>query len=265
MREPPSTKSSPRSLRISVRSRDLPGFRALTCELDQYRAQLETQGLLPEGTALTLHLEFDRQEIQDFSCPARVDWAREVPGERDFRIGVSFLPEDDAKRATLARMATVLRTRSESDLDSLLEEAKRLCPERARIFLERRTKERVGPKKAKQAPALGALIPLEICIDRYQWEGLERVLRLFFSDAGGVRHSLCFPHCRLLTDYGCVLRPGVTGLYCTPFSETIGRLADPAPRGGWKHYRFLMADRQPILELVSAPCCPGPAASTASC
>ena len=180
-------------------------------------------------------------------------------------MGVTFLPEDDAKRATLARMATVLRARSESDLDSLLEESKRLCPERTRTFLNRRKETKVEPKKAGEAPALGALIPLEICIEVYQWEGLERVLRLSFSDAGGGRHSLWFPHCRLLTDYGCVLRPGVTGLYCTPFSETIERLTDPAPRGGWKHYRFLMADRQPILELVSAPCCPGPVAPSARC
>lgn len=251
-----SKRRSPRhNLRFSVRSRDLPGFRAITCDLSQCGTQLETSGLLVEGAELVLDLEFDREELQDFSCPARVVWASEVPGDRDFRAGLVFLPEDDAKRSALARMATVLQVRSESDLEELLEEAKRLDPERARTFTRVRQQTSSGRKVRRVLPALGVLIPLQICIDGYQWDGGTRVLTVTFSDAQGV-HRLQFPYCRILTDYGCVLNPGVTGLYSTPFSDAIKKLPNPSPPGGWKHYRFLMADRQPILELVSAPCRP---------
>lgn len=250
----PSKRKAPRhSLRFGVRSRDLPDFRAITCDLSQSGAQLETIARLTEGAELVLDFEFDREEIGDFSCPARVVWTSEVEGDCDFRAGVLFLPEDDTKKSTLARMATVFQARSESDLEALLEEAKRLDPERAQTFARVRAQSSKKRHASRVLPSLGVLIPLRVEISGYEWHRAEQILVVRFCD-GDSEHQLYFPNCRLLTDYGCALVPTVTALYCTPFSETIKKLSKPTPPGGWKQYRFLSADRQPLLELVSGPC-----------
>ena len=49
MKEHLSPESLSRSLRISMRSRDLPGFRALTCGLDQYQASSRRRVFCPRA------------------------------------------------------------------------------------------------------------------------------------------------------------------------------------------------------------------------
>lgn len=246
------------SMRFAVRSRGLPGFRAITADLSQTGAQLETEGPMQEGAELILEMEFDREDIRDFDCPAQVVWSIQDEHGRHYRTGVVFQPADDAQRTALARMATVLQARSESDLETLLDEAKMLDPERAETFTRVRAQASAqGSQPAGKRgvlPFLGIFIPIRMAIEGYQWERRTGLLTLLFVDAGGQEHRLYYPGCRLLTDYGCAARPVVEGLFCTPHSDVIKRLPKPPTDAGWKHYRFLMADRQPVLELVSAPC-----------
>ena len=249
-------------MKFRVRSRDLPAYRAITFDLSQTGVQLETEAALVAGAELDLDLEFDREDISNFGCRARVVWSRPDLHRRSrFRSGLAFLPEDDQQRTALARMATVLQTRSDADLETLLEEAKRLDPERAETFARVRAslveQEKSHPERSRttrrELPMLGVFIPLRVAIEGYSWSRQSQMLEVQFVD-GAENHSLYFPHSRLLTDYGCSERPTVSGLFCTPHSEGIKSLAKPEPKVGWKHYRFLMPDRQPILELISWPC-----------
>lgn len=253
----PSKREQPRqNTRFRVLSRGLPNYRALSLDYSQGGIQLETDGAMEVGQELVLDMEFDREDLADFSCPARVIWSA-PDEERDdrFRTGLAFLPVDDTQRTALARTATVLQARSESDLETLLEEAKKIDPERAETFARIRSQSR--PPSASQPrrvlPLLGVYIPLRIVIDSYEWNRKNGLLTIRFLDQQSAHH-LYFPSCRLLTDYGCALQPTVTALFCTPHSETIKRLPKPAGDEGWKHYRFLQGDRQPVLELVSSPC-----------
>lgn len=248
------------SMRFRVRSRDLPGFQAITLDLSQSGVQLETEGTLAPGAELDLNIEFDREDLGDFVCPAKVVWCRPEHRSRSFRAGLVFLPADDGLRTTLARTATVLQAHSDSDIEALLEQAKLIDPERAETFARVRAQAKPGtpaptsPSAAKRVlPLLGIYIPLRIMVEGYQWDRRTGLLTVAFSDATQ-EHSLFFPGCRLLTDYGCADRPTVAGLYSTPHSEIIKKQPSPAPPLGWKHYRFMLASRQPILEIVSAPC-----------
>ncbi len=249
-------------MKFRVRSRDLPAYRAMTFDLSQTGVQLETEGALQPGAELELDLEFDREDVQDFSCHARVIWSRPDLHRRSrFRNGLAFLPADDQQRTALARMATVLQTRSDSDLETLLDEAKRLDPERAETFARVRShlieQDKAHPERPRsgrrELPMLGVFIPLRVAIEGYSWNRQTQMLEIQFVD-DAESHSLYFPHSRLLTDYGCSTRPTVAGLFCTPHSDAIKNLAKPSPKVGWKHYRFLLPDRQPILELISWPC-----------
>lgn len=242
--------------RFRVLSRELPGYRGVSLDFSQSGIQLETEGPLQVGQEMVLDMEFDREHLADFSCPARVVWCAPDRG-RDtwFRTGLAFAPTDEAQRTALARTATVLQARSEADLETLLDEAKKLDPERAETFTRVWTqgKPATGSAPRRVLPLLGVYIPLRIVIDGYDWNREPGFLTVRFLDQRQ-KHHLHFPNCRLLTDYGCANQPTVTALFCTPHSEIIKRLPKPTEGEGWKHYRFLQGDRQPVLELVSSPC-----------
>ncbi len=230
----------------------------MTLDMSQTGLQLETDAPMEIGQELDLDLEFDSEDLRNFSVGARVVWSSpDDSGRSDrFRTGLVFVPGSDEERTSLARTATVLQARSEADLETLLEEAKRIDPERAETFERVRAQSKPVPGKPKPKrvlPLLGVYIPLQIVMDAYHWDRQAQLLVVKFFDGSG-EHRLYFPYCRLLTDYGCATQATVHGLFCTPHSDVIKRLPQPAPPGGWKHYRFLQADRQPLLELVSAPC-----------
>lgn len=248
-----------RNARFRVRSRGLPGYQALTIDFSQEGVQLETSGELKVGEQLLLELEFDREDLRNFSCPAKVVWSEPQANLRDnrFRAGLVFAPIVNEQRVVLARTATVLQAHSEADLDTLLEEAKMIDPERAATFARVRSESSEPaplPTSSKRVlPLLGVYIPLRIILDSYHWDRKSQVLCVSFLDVRQ-EHRLYFPSCRVLTDYGCAHSPTVSGLFCSPHSEAIKRLASSAPGVHLKHYRFLKADRGPVLELVSAPC-----------
>ena len=260
-----SKRAQPRqNTRFRVLSRGLPNYRAVSLDFSQSGIQLETEAAMTSGQELVLDMEFDREDLSDFSCPARVVWSAPDRG-RDtyFRTGLAFSPGTDTQRTALARTATVLQARSEADLETLLEESKKIDPERAETFARVRAQTGAGAGKKRNLPLLGVYIPLRIVLDGYQWDRKSQLLVVRFADQipGGKavacgQHELYFPNCRLLTDYGCANQPTVTALFCTPHSETIKRLPKPSGPEGWKHYRFLQGDRQPVLELVSHPCTP---------
>lgn len=137
---------------VRVMSRQLPGFRAITLDVSSSGLQLETQGLLEKGLVLELKLEFDREELPDFTVPAEVMWAKR-DGERrsHFLAGLRFQPQTDQERLNLARMAAVIETRSEADLADLLAEANKLDPTRAAVV-----------SRTQMEPAQGGQIPAHI-------------------------------------------------------------------------------------------------------
>ncbi len=136
---------------VRVMSRQLPGFRAITLDVSSSGMQLETQGLLEKGQLLELNLEFDREELPDFTIPAEVMWAKR-DGERrsHFLAGLRFQPGTDVERLNLARMSAVIETRSEADLGDLLAEANKLDPTRAAVV----------SRTHMEAPPAGAQVQL---------------------------------------------------------------------------------------------------------
>lgn len=246
--------------RFRVRSRDLPGYQALTEDYSRTGVQLETENELTLSSRLRLEFDFDREDLENFSCLAQVVWTSPAPDGRHFRSGLTFLPQSEQEQILLARTATVLQARSAQDLEALLEEAKKLDPERAQTFARVRQQKDLAVATPGQAtsgkrvlPLLGVYIPIHLQLESYHWQRSDGMLLIDFTNEGHP-YRLYFPECRLLTDYGCSQRIPVVALFCTPHSEAIKQLPKPSPAKGWKHYRFLSADGQPILELISTPC-----------
>lgn len=247
-------RSQPRAgTQFRVLSRHLPGHGATSLDFSQTGVQLETEHQLEVGAELVLDLEFDRSDLRDFSCLAKVVWSKPDRARGRFRTGLAFLPSNTAQRIALARTSTVLQARSESDLETLLGEARALDAERAETFARVHAQPR-HPSARRVLPHLGVVIPLRILLDGYQWDRKSGLLVVGFLDSHQAEHRLYFPHCQILTDYGCAAGPTVAALFCTPHSDMIKKMPRRGAGEGWKHYRFLQADRQPVLELVSGPC-----------
>lgn len=258
-----------------VLSRELPGYRGVTLDLSSSGVQLETSALLEVGSQPELKFEFDRGELESFTCRARVVWSRQDGNnERKFRSGLTFVPATDDERRQLARMATVLQTRSETDLKTLLDQALRIDPELERSYanisnvqtfhFEDAPEQQppvaspASPGPAVRAsvpgalPNLGVYMPMSVMLEGYTWNRQSRVLHLGIREGDQV-HSLFFPSCHLFQ----VLEPAadrmIAGLYSTLSSPAVRKIeADPAAPPH-KHYRFVAEDGSGLIDIISAP------------
>lgn len=238
-----------------VMSRDLPDFSALTTDLSRTGVQLETSGPLEVGLHLVLSLEFDKEELADFSCPATVVWSKQDGVSRRFRAGLTFEPQTDDERRNLYLMATVLQARTETDLTVLLEEAKRVDPERAETYARVSNKNPDESSAALRAIANhpGVYIPLSVVIEAYNWNRRKRTLTLAFLDGAEI-HKLYFPSCQMLTDYNCAAEVMVTGMFTTFTSAAMRQLQmNLQEEEVIKHYRFVAEGGMPVLDLISGP------------
>lgn len=263
-----------------VLSRDLPGYRGVTLDLSSSGVQLETNALLDVGSEPELKFEFDRGELESFTCRARVVWSkRDGNNERKFRSGLTFVPATDDERRQLSRMATVLQTRSETDLKTLLDQALRIDPELERSYANisnvqqfhfddspapapaRPTTEEppsapslaLNPSTVGEArPNLGLFMTLSVMLEGYTWNRQGRVLHLGIREGEQV-HSLYFPSCQLFQ----VLEPAadkrIAGLYSTFSSPAVRKIEAEQSTTSHKHYRFVAEDGTALIDIISAP------------
>ncbi len=242
---------------LRVRSRQLPGFQAITLDLSRSGCQLETEKPLKVGSTLELDFEFDQEELPNFRCQALVVSAEADPDRRNrATAGLTFLPRTPQEQTDLARMATVIGARSQADLEDLLEEAKRLDPERSDIF--QRVGRHARPSDQDQQPeqAVGVFIPLRVVVEEYQFFRIGRCLILTFTELGH-RYQLKFPQCQRVLDHGCLGGEEAIGLFVTTCSQWLREVQQHHP-GPWKHYRLVAEHHRPLLEILSAPCEPDP-------
>jgi hypothetical protein len=273
---------------VRVKSRQLPGYRALTLDISGSGLQIETEGLLEKGKILELEMEFDRPELPDFTCPAQVMWAKTDDSRRQHLAGLAFQPETHEQKLNLARMGTVLETRSESDIKDLLQEANRLDATREAFFAQKENlpthplpvaqpaqpqpqapvmqspapvpfqvpaQPQAAPPPQPSAPPShpGVLIPLDIRINGYLWDRAHGHLILKYWE-GEQSHELVFPNCQDCHDCGCGANQKTVGFLATVQSERVRQLQAQRGNSPWRHYRFIGPGHEAVLEIISLPC-----------
>lgn len=244
---------------VRVKSRQLPGFRALTLDISGSGLQLETEGPLEKGKTLLLELEFDRDELPDFHCPAEVMWSKGDDTRRQYSAGLAFRPVDNETKLNLARMGAVLETRSEADIKVLLAEANKLDATREAFFSQKnadnvRTPE-APPTPVPQTPDVhpGVLIPVDVRINAYHWDRNTGFLAVHYTEAQQ-NHELLFPDCQACYDHQCSANQTTLGLQVSAKSARVEELQARRGKVPWKHYQFLGSNDEPILEIISRGC-----------
>jgi PilZ domain len=273
---------------LRVLSRDLPGYRGVTLDLSRSGVQLETSGLLEVGSEPELTFEFDRGELETFACRAKVVWSRQQgDNKRKIHSGLTFVPQTDDEIRQISRMATVLQTRSETDLKTLLDQARRIDPELERSYHNISTNQPFRPAPAgspveiastppppppvpnapppppppsrpsvaQRPPHLGVFIPLRVALEGYTWNRSTRTLHVGLREGQQV-HNLFFPDCQLFQ----VLEPAadrvIGGLYSTLTSPATRKLQLAGAPSSYKHYRFVADDGKGLIDIISCPCKP---------
>lgn len=256
---------------LRVLSRELPGYRGVTLDLSRSGVQLETSGLLEIGSTPLLNFEFDRGELENFECRAKVVWSKQEENSRSkFRSGLNFLPDTDDQRRQIAKMSTVLQARSETDLNTLLDQALRIDPELERSYATISQQQRsqmapeepsapgavAGPSSAKEKrPHPGVYIPLNVVLEGYTWNRACRTLHLGLRE-GELLHSLFFPHCQLFQVLEPAVDEKIVGLYSTKTSPVTRKLELSETAIEYKHYRFVASGGKGLIDIVSDACRP---------
>ncbi|MBI3925624.1 MAG: PilZ domain-containing protein [Armatimonadetes bacterium] len=74
---------------LRVMSRELPGFRAISVDINHLGVQITAEGPADVGTILPLTLELGSSEEAVILCQARVKWCSEV-SRRSYKLGLEF-------------------------------------------------------------------------------------------------------------------------------------------------------------------------------
>ena len=279
---------------VRVKSRQLPGYRALTLDISGSGLQIETEGLLEKGKILDLEMEFDRPELPDFTCPAQVMWAKTDDSRRQHLAGLAFQPETHEQKLNLARMGTVLETRSETDIKDLLQEANRLDATREAFFAQKENLPThpvpaASPSMPQAAPAQSPA-PAQFQVTApspppLQFQAPPQASQQFQAPPshpgvlipldiringyvwdrthghlivkyweGEQSHELIFPNCQDFHDCGCGVNQSTVGFLATVQSERVRQLQAQRGNFPWRHYRFIGPGHEAVLEIISLPC-----------
>lgn len=245
----PALRRAPRyAVGVRVRSRRLPGYRAITVDLSRSGLQLETDGPVQTGEMLDLTLEFDRQGLPELNCDARVVWCRQLPKSDRCRVGLEFAPRSAAARQSLDRVADFFEGRAQAGVEKLLDEAKRHDDHPAHPAAAVAEPEPEAPVRRD-----GFNIPLEAVVQGVWWDLAGRRLLLILQGQDGGLHQLEFPNCKTVRDHCTVLNPMSRFLRSSARSEWLTATLETHP-GHWRHYQLLDPRGKPILELISGPC-----------
>lgn len=101
---------------IRCLSQQLPGFRAVTTDLSLHGAQLQTEGLLEEGSVLDITFELELSDLPKLTLRAVTVWSVAEENRRSaFRSGVEFTEQHPQTQALWDRAyAQLLRMQSGS-------------------------------------------------------------------------------------------------------------------------------------------------------
>lgn len=246
------------STNVRVRSRDLPGFRAMAVDLSHTGVQLEVEAPVELDKTLQLHMDLDGFRYAQVVCPARTVWCRPCKETGKMRAGLQFLPPSPTVDKQLRELAEFLEARSESQLEELLDQAKMLTPDVA-LPAPRLAKAAApvteAPDERRQAPRTLTL-PLNARLDGYARNLNAGSLFVNLAGSDGVLQTLEFPDCRLVHDHLSASIPDVRGLGSSQDSELLLGMKPRLGEGNWKHYQLLGPSQEVVLEIISRQCRP---------
>lgn len=236
------------TLRLTLKSGDLPGFRAVTQDLSLGGFKTELEGELVVGDQFEVALEFDH--LPGFSLPllARVCWVENRGGGR-FVTGFSF-PEQGRYGENFKWLNDWFVNRGDTEVKTLFKKNAKTTPPPSLPKIE----EAEVPAEGGLDKNLNIRIPFKGFLRGWAWEQGEDVVVIVLEDDEGNDHWLEFPGCRGMHARCRDRKIRLQGVTLVANSGLIEEYSRTVTMESLYHFSFLDDYARVCLDLVAAGC-----------
>lgn len=233
--------------RLTLKSGDLPGYRAVTQDLSTGGFRSELEGELMVGDQILVTFEFDNPHGFSLDLMAEIRWVTEKGGGR-FLTGFSF-PEQGEYTENYTWLCQWFESRDDVEVRKLFSP----------------TNQKIEPPKPKAedepAEELGELardlsirIPFKGFLRGWAWEQGDDMVVIVLEDDDGVDHWVEFPGCRGLHARCRDRKIRLQGVALVADSPLIKEYSRSVTFESLYHFQFLDDYARTILDVVASAC-----------
>lgn len=237
-------------VRLTLKSGDLPGFRAVTEDLSAggFRALLE--GELVEGDVIEISFEFDEHPGFGLELSARVEWVQGKGGGR-YSTGFSFVREERTEEG-YQWLLQWLDSRGETEVRTLFKSISKTQPRPSVAKVEEPALDEAAREPLSRD--LSVRIPFRGFLRGWAWEQGDDMVVVVLEDDDGVDHWLEFPGCRGLHARCRDRKIRLQGVKLVSNSPLIEEYSRSVSWESLYHFQFLDDFARVCLDIVATDC-----------
>lgn len=239
------------SIRLTMKSGDLPGFRAVTEDLSLGGFKTMLEGELVEGDVIEVSLEFEQHHGFQLDLVARVQWVKAKGGGR-FLTGFSF-PREGQNADNYAWFCNWLENREDVEVRTLFKSLGK--PSAAPLPPPSKPEPEPEPEPQEVLPSdLSVRIPFKGFLRGWAWEQGDDVVVVVLEDDEGVDHWLEFPGCRGLHARCRDRKIRLQGVKLVANSDLIKEYTRSVTLESLHHFQFLDDFARVCLDVFAVGC-----------
>jgi PilZ domain len=232
--------------RLTLKSGDLPGYRAVTHDLSIGGFKTELEGELACGDVIVVAFEFDNPVGLSLDLRAKVQWVDAKGGGR-FATGFSF-SEQGPLQANYDWLCEWFENRGDGEVKQLFRSVK--------VHKEPppKPKEEPTPEPEPLDKDLSIRIPFKGFLRGWAWEEGDDMVVIVLEDDDGTDHWLEFPGCRGLHARCRDRKIRFQGVRLVADSPLIQEYSRSVTFENLYHFEFLDDYARVCLDIVAAGC-----------
>lgn len=238
------------AVRLTLKSGDLPGFRAITEDLGLGGFKTTLEGELMIGDIIEVTFEFDEHPGFGLDLITRVQWVKDKGGGR-YITGFSF-PQDGQHQDNYSWLCNWFESRGETEVKTLFKNLARIKTVEKPVVKE----PPVSQEESKPTidPNLDVRLPFKGFLRGWAWEQGDDMVVLVLEDDEGVDHWLEFPGCRGMHARCRDRKIRLQGVNLVANSPLIKEYSRTVTLESLYHFQFLDDFARICLDLVASGC-----------
>jgi len=233
--------------RLTLKSGELPGYRAVTHDLSVGGFKTELEGELVPGDQIEVTFEFEAPSGFTLDLRAQVQWVRAKGGGR-FATGFSF-PEQGPYQENYNKLCQWFEAREDVEVKKLFKS----------ISVQQEKQSGQPNAAAESAPPpldkdLSICVPFKGFLRGWAWEQGDDVVVVVLEDDNGTDHWLEFPGCRGMHARCRDRKIRLQGVKLVSNSPLIAEYSRIVTFESLYHFQFLDDFARVCLDLVANGC-----------
>jgi hypothetical protein len=238
--------------RLTLKSGDLPGYRAVTTDLSLGGFKTELEAELVEGDQILVTFEFEHLKLS-IDLVATVQWVQQKSNR--FVTGFSF-PEQGAYQEGYQWLCDWFSSDGETEVKKLFRPASmQKIPPIPESLLPDEEEEEIEPDALEKLDKVLALrIPFKGFLRGWAWEQGDDMVVAVLEDDEGADHWLEFPGCRGLHGRCRDRKIRLQGVGLVFDSDLIKEYSRSVTMSSLFHFQFLDDYARVVLDVVATSC-----------